>query len=153
MHPPILQFLLCHRTVHTDQFLARPVTELEKMLTFAGFKPSRENLLTALESHFPALKSAWDDSVVMIQFGRNVTQQRAQSVLDKAASAVHKEMTETQNLTKWPCRNFRDYRDKSAVQKLPLNVKALAADCGAPYVKCSVRYDQDEYQRLSTQGQ
>ncbi len=141
-------------TVQTEEFLARPVTELEKMLTFAGYKPSRENLLTALDAHLPALKQTWDNSVVMREFYGNTTLQSrdltsAQAILDKAATAVSKEMAETQNLTKWPCRSFRDFKDKSVIKQLPLTVKALAADCGAPYVKCSIRYDQDEYKRVT----
>jgi hypothetical protein len=139
--------------VHTDQLLARPVTEIEKMLTFAGFKPNRENLLAALDTHLSALKTAWDDSAVMREFYHNATLQSgrnahmAEAILERAVAAINKEMAETSNLTKWPCKSFRDYRDKGIVDALPLQVKALAADCGAKYVKCSVRYDQDEYKR------
>lgn len=122
------------------------------MLTFAGYKPNREGLLAALNIHLPTLQRAWDDSAVLSALASNLTSQRAQAVLDKAATAVNKEMAETQNLTKWPCRNFRDFRDKGVVKQLPLPVKALAADCEAAYVKCSVRYDQDEYQRVMAQG-
>lgn len=137
--------------MHTDQFLQRPVTELEKMLTFAGYKPNRENLLSALQTHLPTLKHAWDDSAVMQQFYGNCTARGipAELFLEKAAAAVQKEMAETQNLTRWPCRSFRDFKDKSVVEQLPLQVRALAADCGAPHVKCSVRYDTEEFKRIT----
>jgi hypothetical protein len=137
--------------VHTDQFLQRPVTELEKMLTFAGHKPNREGLLSALQIHLPALKRAWDDTAIMQQFHGNCSARgvSADSILEKAANAVQKEMAETQNLTRWPCRSFRDFKDKNVIEQLPLAVRALAADCGAPHVKCSVRYDTEEYKRIS----
>jgi hypothetical protein len=121
------------------------------MLTFAGHKPNRESLVGAIEQYMPVLAVEWDDlSIIRDRFG-NMTRQSGGAAVDiemiyqRAVSAVQKEMAETQNLTKWPCKSFRDFKDKSVVELLPLSVKSLAADCAAKHVKCSVRFDTVEH--------
>lgn len=143
--------------VYTDQLIAKPVTELEKMLTFAGHKPDRESLLGAIKEHMPVLAAEWDDlAVIRASFGNishlvtgTITTADLDAIFSKAVAALQKEMVESQNLTKWPCKSFRDFKDKTVIEQLPLPVKSLAADCAAPHVKCSVRYDTEEHKRNS----
>lgn len=138
-------------TVYADQLLAKPVTELEKMVTFAGYKPNRDGLLHAVDTYLPTLRAEWNDVSFMQGLHESVRSKYTAAALDalieKAIYEVHKEMAETQNLTKWPCRSFRDFKDKSMAERLPMPVKALAADCAAKHVKCSVRYDIEEHKR------
>lgn len=142
----------CISAVYADQLVTKPVTELEKMLTFAGHKPNRDSLLNAVKTYLPTLTAEWDDLATIRDHFGNLTQTSGvavdiDSIYKKAVAAVQKEMVESQNLTKWPCKSFRDFKDKQVVEQLPLPVKTLAADCAAQYVKCSVRYDQEEHKR------
>jgi len=143
-------------TVYADQLIAKPVTELEKMLTFAGHKPNRDSLLGAIKAHMPTLAAEWDDLATIRSHFANLTSATGavvdvDAIYKKAVAAVQKEMVESQNLTKWPCKSFRDFKDKSVVEQLPLPVKSLAADCSAKNVKCSVRYDSEEHKRNTLQ--
>lgn len=137
--------------MYANQLLAKPVTELEKMVTFAGFKPNRDGLLNAVNTHLPTLQKEWNDVAFMQNIHTTLqakfTAAALDAVIEKGIYEVHKEMVETQNLTKWPCRSFRDFKDKYVADRLPLPVKALAADCAAKHVKCSVRYDIEEHKR------
>ncbi len=142
--------------MYADQLTAKPVTEIEKMLTFAGHKPDRDSLLSAIKEHMPALAAEWDDLAVIRGLFVNKTQHTTGSIItpadvdtlfSKAVAALQKEMVESQNLTKWPCKSFRDFKDKTGIEQLPLPVKSLAADCSAKHVKCSVRYDTEEHKR------
>lgn len=136
--------------VYADQLIAKPVTELEKMLTFAGHKPDRDSLLGAIKEHMPVLAAEWDDlAIIRASFGNMSTVSPADldALFSRAVAALQKEMVESQNLTKWPCKSFRDFKDKSVIEQLPLKVKSLAADCAAKHVKCSVRYDTEEHKR------
>lgn len=132
------------------------MTELEKMLTFAGHKPDRDSLLNAIKQYMPVLATEWDDlAAIRVAFGnmtlhnseQPVTTADIDRIFSKAVAALQKEMIESQNLTKWPCKSFRDFKDKTVIEQLPLSVKSLAADCGAKHVKCSVRYDSEEHKR------
>ena len=110
--------------VHSEDFLTHPTTELEKMLTFIGYKASRENLLSAVQAHLPDLAGQWDDAAAVREFQRILAEKGGslEGILEKAANAVGKEMAETKSLTQWPCRSFRDYRDKTVPEQLPLKV-------------------------------
>ena len=153
------------RTVYTDELLLHPVTELEKLLTFAGYKANREQLLSAVHTHLPALQQHWSDQYIIQSLYNNNTisgsstsstssinsvhTNTINTILNKAIIAVQKEMKETLNLTKWPCRSFRDlYTEKPREPlHLPLSIGNLIADCKGSYVKCSIRYDIEEYKR------
>lgn len=126
------------------------------MLTFAGHKPNRDSLLGAIKTHLPTLTVEWDDLATIRNHFGNLTSSSGAAVdinaiFAKAVAAVQKEMVESQNLTKWPCKSFRDFKDKSVIEQLPLPVKSLAADCSAKHVKCSVRYDSEEHKRNTQQ--
>lgn len=149
-------------TVYTDELLLHPVTELEKLLTFAGYKANRVQLLSAVHTHLPALQQHWSDQYIIQSLYNNNTisgsstssinsvhTNTINTILNKAIIAVQKEMKETSNLTKWPCRSFRDlYTEKPREPlHLPLSIENLIADCKGSYVKCSIRYDIEEYKR------
>jgi hypothetical protein len=57
----------------------------------------------------------------------------------------------TNNLSDWPCKSFRKLFKKGSKNgskfttvpslNMPINSDVLSANCSAPYVKCTVRFD------------
>jgi hypothetical protein len=166
----ILYFFLCYcctfknclphglYTVYADEFLHRPLSEFEKIVSFAGHKSNRESLLQAVELHLPALRKEWEYDIDLVfksvadGTGSLFSTTPLPKILDLAINAVGKEMVLSQNMTKWPCKSFRDFPDKGVVKLLPLTVGSLAADCEAPHVKCSVRYDTEEHKKVKAEA-
>jgi hypothetical protein len=126
-------------TVWADDLLARPTAELGKIVTFAGGVVERAALQASVEVHLPALRRAWTEP--------SAGGSALSELYDKGLQAMRKEMASTKNMTRWPCRSFRDFPNKQDAARLPLPVPALAANCSAPHTKCSVRFDIDEFRR------
>ena len=125
-------------TVFTTDFARRPSVELEKMLTFSGIKASREDLMKAIRQYNIEIKTIFGSSNMV----NNQNQQQYNSELAEAISkTIENEMKETQELTIWPCKFFRDLEKGKNVFKLPIHSKDLAANCTGDYVTCSVQYD------------
>ncbi len=105
------------------------------MLTFSGFKAARADLLRAVEEFLPALLGelgAQGDA----DCGAKIPATLQQTCL----SALANEMKISKELTKWPCRSFKELESA----RLPLRFHALSANCSAPHVKCSVQFDMKE---------
>lgn len=113
--------------------------------------------------YYPALANRWNDTLpdtIKIN-AYNRYDKTNSTVLVNTASlykdivqAIRNEMIDTVNLTKWPCKPFRDYSASSSTASieesmLALPIQSLAADCGAKHVKCSIQYDIEEYKRIS----
>jgi hypothetical protein len=127
--------------VFTDDFTKRPIASLDSMLSFVGYKASRENLLAAFNSpSFNKLNKAWDASLS--------TNGTTKSLFNIGARTIEHEMAITNQLTRWPCKSFRDYKYKDHLRLLPIPLNRLVADCDAPHVKCSVAYDIKEFDAL-----
>ncbi len=121
-----------------DDFLRRPAVELEKMLTFSGYKAARQDILTAVADSLPSLLrelrlSNASDCPSALSAGLQVA----------VAESIGNEMKLSKELTKWPCRSFKDL-EASSGGALPLRFHALSANCTGSHVKCSVQYDMNE---------
>eukprot|EP01036_Dinobryon_divergens_P027168 gene27168-35893_t len=118
-------------TVFTTDFARRPVVELEKILTFLGVKASREDLLSVVQSNSEALQAI---------FSREKSQSSVLSPSQAAdiANTIESEMRASKDLTRWPCKSFRELEKKLL---LPIPSSNLAANCTGNYVTCSVQYD------------
>ena len=122
--------------VFTSDFARRPVVELEKILTFLGVKASREDLLTAVNGDAETVKEVFSEAPRLLA-ERILTPALAASI----ASAIENEMKISKELTRWPCKFFRDLEKQKDLYVLPIPAKDLAANCTGNYVTCSVQYD------------
>lgn len=52
--------------------------------------------------------------------------------------ALQRELDSTNTLSDWPCKSF--LKNKCS-PKLQVQPEMIAANCSAPFVKCSVRFD------------
>jgi hypothetical protein len=121
-------------TVHVDSLLANPALEVDRIITFIvgkkGGKYPRQRMLDDIAALIAALKAG---GVVPTS-----TAKAPSAVLATAgAQAMQDEFTMSKGLTKWPCQRFND----PILSGLPINPKSLAANCTAPFTKCSVPYD------------
>lgn len=134
----------CHHysAVFVDDFLRRPVVELERMLTFSGFKAARQDLLAAVAEHQQALM----DSLQLSATASSGDTRFPARLYSALTAAMQDEMRASKELTKWPCRSFRELDAALDQQqlRLPMPFHHLSADCSAPHVKCSVRFDTAE---------
>ena len=60
------------------------------------------------------------------------------SLADVIADTIASEMRASKDLTRWPCKSFRELEKKLS---LPIPSGCLAANCTGDYVTCSVQYD------------
>ena len=132
--------------VFADDFIQRPVATLDSMLSFIGYKASRENLLAAVASPaFNTLDHAWADEPLSPNGTMFLDEKAMKSLLSVGVRTIEHEMAGTNQLTKWPCKSFREFKNKELLRSMPLPVSSLVADCAAPHVKCSVSYDMKEF--------
>lgn len=137
--------------VFIDDFVERPVVELEKIMTFSGFKAQRQDLLdavSALQSQLlkdlhittSSTGQVGSDGAVI---GSVIVPQRLDSVY---TTTIDNEMKISKELTKWPCKSFKELegKDLAGVSLLPIRYYELSADCSDKNVKCSVQYDINE---------
>lgn len=134
-------------TIFTEDLVSRPSFELEKILSFIGFKLSRAEVAAIAES---ASQRAALLNVLTQTASADAGLSDPQSLLripadlyDTATSSIQTEMQASKELTKWPCQMFRPlHKGESAPWKLPLSSPNLAANCTGKFVKCSVKFDQ-----------
>lgn len=165
--------------VFMDEFIMRPEFELDKILSFVGYRASRDELKKALTNSLPQLEHQLsifqnephyncDSSRSSISSSTTVTNNILNSqtineiiiprhLLDAGKNAIQSEMKATKELTKWPCKSFRELdatttqstvsninnNNKGIKQALPLSAKQLAANCNDKRVVCSVHYDRN----------
>lgn len=123
------------QTVFIDQLYARPLAELEKLLTYIGFEFDRQQLVTAsqmFKEQLGIFLHRTDDPQLI---SNNPTLSSTQYQL--GLKAIREELESTHQLTDWPCKSFKHFEDPT----IPMHVPDLAANCSAPYVTCSVRFD------------
>lgn len=134
---------LSHVAAHTrmlsifvEDLVARPAVELEKVLTFIGFKAFRPDV-------FAAVNDLTSDLINELQLPPNgvssIIALMPTNIIEAATSALEDELTSTDMLTKWPCRSFREVDRMN--QKLLMTAPDLAPNCSAIHVTCSVPMD------------
>lgn len=140
--------------------------ELEKILTFLGVKASREDLLSVVQSNSEALQAIFsreksqyrfvsclplllcntnklffyeiDCILVLIDPVPFWSSVLSPSQAVDIANTIESEMRASKDLTRWPCKSFRELEKKL---RLPIPSSNLAANCTGNYVTCSVQYD------------
>lgn len=124
-------------TIFLEDLVERPTVELEKILTYLGYKVGRQELLDAGSATFIGrLKSELGPSFLAKSI--------PEPLHSTAVTAIDTEMRTSKDMTKWPCANFREINTNSkdpASVPLPTPASALAANCTGAHVKCSVRFD------------
>lgn len=133
-------------TVFLDDVLLRPMIELDKILSFIGIRAARNDLLAAVGQFSKQLQA----DLEMHGVDYNPSTHLSVGHLDvlpthlvgPALTALESEMTSTDTLTRWPCKNFQDLEQDAALA-LPVRAKDLAADCASPKVVCSVGFDKN----------
>ena len=127
-------------TIFVDELVARPAIELEKVLTFIGVKYDRSALLRAAPGFAESLSRDLD-----------ATASAPPLLVAAMARALEDELQHTDNLSVWPCPSFRRLDDHAGPKpqpvsawtgRLPVPPDALAANCSAPHVTCSVGFDR-----------
>ena len=152
-------------TIYIDDLKTRPHFEIDRILSYITTKKKdfRNKLLNTIDLQFinPFMKEfeSYHGSI-----SSNYDNNKKNNLFDEhyktiAIKAMKEEYENTNGLKKWPCLSFRDLdkntesgskgngiegNDKvsSDINRLPYHSKALAANCSAPHVICSVGFDQ-----------
>jgi len=66
-----------------------------------------------------------------------------QNLNDVYTASIDNEMKISKELTKWPCKSFKEL-EKDTTVVLPIRYYELSADCSDKNVVCSVQYDKNE---------
>jgi hypothetical protein len=79
-------------------------------------------------------------------FDANPSSFLSEGTLAETIEAMDNEMLISKELTRWPCKFFRDFESKGKrgeepPVQLPIPAKDLSANCSDKYVTCSVQYD------------
>ena len=148
--------------VFTDDLFLRPVVEVEKILSFIGYKPDRPAIVQSVGEFITNLKKELYPTSSLSPFSptspshlkpsKGIGFARASpddifmesipdSIVLRSVSALKDELVISKSLTQWPCKSFRELDTTSVTTRLPLHSSQLAANCSAPYVVCSVRFD------------
>ena len=123
-------------TIFVEDLVVRPAVELEKVLTFIGFKAYRPDVFATVKD----LTAELTQELHLPPTGvSSVPFLMSPDLVDAATVALEDELTSTEMLTKWPCRSFREV--DRLKQKLLLSAPFLAPNCSAMYVTCSVPMD------------
>lgn len=118
-----------------DDFLQRPESELQKIISFMGYKASKEQLAEILSKHFETFKTTWFSE----QFHTTTLPKDLSDIFD---STIVDEMNGSDGLSMWPCNSFIDLEKR---QILPhMRYFQLSADCSNPAIKCTISYDKKE---------
>ena len=137
-------------TVYVEELVARPAVELEKVLTFVGVKYDRPALLRAAPGFAASLAADLAPSAAP---GAHPSWPPLPPLaVATMVKALEDELQHTDNLAAWPCPSFRrlDSHEgpkaqlpvSAATSRLPVPPDALAANCSAPHVTCSVGFDR-----------
>eukprot|EP01038_Epipyxis_sp_PR26KG_P006904 gene6904-9456_t len=129
-------------TIFADDLINRPVFELERILTFLNYKASREELLQATQPS-NSDKNILNELISSFRIDSNSNSNIPENLLLIAENTINDEMKISKDLTKWPCKSFREL-DKTVTSlggELPLKSYELAANCSNSFVTCSVPYD------------
>jgi len=125
-------------TVFIDQLYARPLAELEKLLTYIGLEFDRQQLVTASQRFKEQLGIFLHrPDIDKTQTTTATTSILSPTMYQVGLKAVREELESTHSLTDWPCKSFKHFEDPT----IPMHTADLAANCSAPYVTCSVRFD------------
>lgn len=119
-------------TIMSDELLNKPMIEIDKILTFIGYKVGRRELLDAFKEYKLEFQS------VVTNPTRN---EMLPSFIESGISALKNELETSDELQKWPCRSFRELDKMAKKEKLPITFNQLAANCSTSYVTCSVPMD------------
>lgn len=122
-------------TIFLDDLMIRPAVEIYKILSFLDMKPGRKEIMSAIDTSFDRLQHEMNVPAVT---GMSIDYSLNEELIDVAIQTIKSEMESTQDLQKWPCKNFRELD----TQELPMNSAALAANCSGTYVTCSVPVDK-----------
>ncbi len=154
-----LCFLVCvFLSVFVDDLLSRPVVELERIISFMGYKVDRPAIVAIVPSFLVSLKVELGDSFQPMKdiseldnyeplgsFDDSVLSVMPPLFVEAGMRSLKDELVSTKQLTVWPCRNFRELDGiaiKQGIDHLMVMKSAdVAANCSAPFVKCSVRFD------------
>lgn len=121
-------------TIFLDDLRHRPIFEIQRIASFAGFKASPEDIISML-GKYPAVQS-----VVQTRGSPTVAIANWATI---AANTLQTEMDWSKNLSRWPCKNFKELEMKKVV--LPhRRFFMVSANCSVPYVRCTVNYDLRE---------
>jgi hypothetical protein len=142
-----------------EDILDRPAVELEKMLTFVGFKFARTTLIALIPNFITELKKSLAVGSVIsnkdfIDNGdsKNIFIENRQifpllvghkdysdplivsnRIIQTGISAMNSELTQTNGLTKWPCESFRNLiptSNSKKDQKLEIFISTLLPAAG-----------------------
>lgn len=128
-------------TIFIDDIIKRPYYELEKVITFAGIKmPDRQRVIKAGKTLRKLMKTKQYDQFANISA---IKRSIGLSSLQAAVDALEEELVGTGQLSKWPCRSFKNIHKQEAINvQLPIAAEALAANCSDKRVTCSVGFDR-----------
>jgi len=124
-------------TIFIDDIALRPEVELQKALTFIGYTPTRQEVLESVQ-HFQ------EDFSKDLAFPNSIDFEKTldipASIEAFASRAISREMKNTEDLSIWPCKTFKEL-DWESEGKLPIKAQELAADCTSKFVQCTVIHD------------
>ena len=125
-------YVLC--VVYAEDLITRPVSELEKIITFAGLPlPERKRMFKQGLLLKAAVKANLKKPAADIP----------PEWMRTAVSVLEEELQSTNTLSDWPCKSFRKiHSDEEVSAALPMKAAELAADCSGRYVTCSVPIDK-----------
>eukprot|EP01039_Chlorochromonas_danica_P000576 gene576-620_t len=123
-------------TIYVEDLIARPITEIQRLASFAGIRASDADIRNLLESKFPSFLEFLTSS----SHRSSPSLKHLQTVSEET---IKDELLLSKNLTEWPCRSFKELEDAGIVLQKSRYFK-LAANCSLPYVKCTIRFDLRE---------
>lgn len=103
-----------------------------------GLYASKDDLSVVVDEFIAILKNDLD---IPPQGPGAIHQLIPVHLMKAGTSAVDSEMKSSNGLSKWPCESFRKLTDRPGAETLPIPAVALAANCSAPYVLCTVGFD------------
>jgi hypothetical protein len=117
-------------TVHLDSFERNPISTMQNILSFINAKDI-PSIIQSLDTNALSQKK----SLLALPMELAIL----------ADETLEDELRISKNLTRWPCRNFKELSADLLVQPY----YELAAGCSSSkYVKCSVQYDFSEQPQL-----
>lgn len=118
-----------------EDLLDRPYFFFQQILSFLNINADRDKLLSSINKHFPTLKDYFYRTARRVE-------ELDKTTLLLSTQVMKEELENSKNLQRWPCKSFKELEKKSALsEQLPIKYYQIAANCSAPYVKCTVPYD------------
>ncbi len=126
--------------------MKRPYFELQKIFSFISSRKLND-------AHFKDLVKRFQPQLLTMKAAANSIQQSqlgiSTKLLQLSKFLIEDEINTSNGLTQWPCRSFLELEKDKQISEESKVVRyyELSADCSDPYVKCSVRFDQNEQKK------